>query len=312
MIVAVRENRTTRKKLVDEPRTDEPSVARPKDANFAVFTQEMRQHAILNREEELELFTKWKATGDRRIADRLIAANLRLTLLIAKQYDRRRHDILDLIQEGSIGLFHALTKFEPERGIRFTSYASYWIRAYMLKFILANHHLVKLGTTQEQRKLFFNLTKTRALLEKDGTAATVEQIAEKLEVDAKDVIEVEMRMGAAVMPLDAPLLADIADGAAPRHYEFPADEKWRPDVTAEENDFRYVAEKHVAAFGRTLDEREHAIFARRLIAEDPVKLAVLADEMGITRERVRQIEVRIKDRLRQYLRRKMRTQDLIT
>ena len=293
-----------------EPReVSEPSVTSSKDAVRAVYFNDIKRYTVIRREEELELFALWKATGDPRIADRLVAANLRLVVVIAREYHAKRHDLLDLVQEGSIGLFHALSKFDPTRGIRFTSYASWWIRAYILKFMLANHHLVKIGTTQEQRHLFFNLRKTRALLEKDGATATVEQIAEALGVDAADVSAMEERMNSAITPIDVPILAD-ADAATSRHTEFPADEKWRPDIEMETHDFRSVAKHHIAAFGHTLNPRQKIIFAQRLVAEDPVTLVELAGEMGVTRERVRQIEEKIKARLKTYLRARMRMEDL--
>ena len=260
----------------------------------------MRQHAVLDREGELELFNRWKQTGDKRLADQLVSANLRLVLSIAKQYDRKRHDVLDLVQEGSMGLFHALSKYDPTRGIRFTSYASHWIRAYVLKFILTNHHLVKLGTTQEQRKLFFNLNKTRALLEKDGSVATVEQIAEKLEVSVDDVIDMEMRMGAAVTSIDAPV-EDSAGEGTPLFTQFAAPENWQPDVIVERSDFRDATHEWIKTFGALLEGRDRVLFEKRLIAEDPMTLIEIAEEFGVTRERVRQIEERLKDRMRAFV-----------
>lgn len=293
-----------RTKSVESPEHD---VARPKAATLAAFTHDMRQHAVLNREEEVELFARWKTTGDRRIADQLVAANLRLVLMIAKQYCRWRYDVLDLVQEGSIGLFHALSKFDPTLGIRFTSYATYWIRAYVLKFIVANHHLVKIGTTQAQRKLFFNLNKTRVLLEKSGQPATVEQIAEMLKVDAENVVDMELRMAASPMSIDATGARGAGEGSDDTPlFQFAAVDEWRPDVRVETRDFSAFAHERIHAFGKRLDGRERILFDKRLVAEDPVTLIVLAEEWGVTRERVRQIEERLKDKLRRYL---VRTSD---
>lgn len=284
----------------DKEPVPESAVARPKDAGFAAFTQEMRQHTVLDREGELELFQRWQQTGDKHLRDHLVAANLRLVLSIARQYDRKRHDLLDLVQEGSMGLFHALSKFDPTRGIRFTSYASHWIRAYILKFMITNHHLVKLGTTQEQRKLFFNLKKTRALLEKDGSVATVEQIAEKLEVSVDDVIDMEMRLGAPVTPIDAPVRDSVGE-EAPLFHQFAASEDWQPDVIVEKHDFRDAAHGWIQTFGALLEGRDRVIFEKRLIAEEPMTLIEIAAEFGVTRERVRQLEERLKDRLRKFV-----------
>lgn len=262
------------------------------------YFHDLRQHAILTREEEAEIFAEWKRTGDRRLADRLVASNLRLVVSIARQYRAKRHALLDLVQEGSVGLFHALSKYDPMRGIRFTSYASYWIKAYILKYMLLNHHIVKIGTTQAQRKLFYKLKSTRAALEKSGEVATPEQIAEALEVTPKEVVEMEQRMGSSAASLDAPI-RETDDKA--RFYEFPATEEWRPDVRVESRDFETVARKHIMAFGDTLDGRMRIVFDKRLVAEDPATLAELAIEFGVTRERARQIEEKVKAKLKNYL-----------
>lgn len=269
---------------------------------LGAFLRDVRQHKVLSREDETELFARWKLTGDRRIADQLIAANLRLVLVVANRYRGKRHDVLDLVQEGSIGLLHALSKFDPARGNRFTSYASYWIRAYIFKFILSNHHLVKIGTTQAQRTLFFNLKKTREKLERDGATATAEQIARELDIDVEEVMEMEMRLAASAASIDAPM-QDESDEHAPRRREFAATDAGRPDVLVEARDFGVFAHARVRAFGATLDGRMKEIFDRRLIAEEPMKLAELAKKFGVTRERVRQIEEDLKDRLRRYVKR---------
>jgi RNA polymerase sigma-32 factor len=269
------------------------------DAGLNAFFRDIKRHAVLTREEEAEVFRRWKETGDRRFADQLVAANLRIVVAIAHPYSRiKRHSILDLIQEGSIGLVHALSKFDPSRGFRFPSYASYWIRAYILKFMLTNHHLVKIGTTQEQRRLFFNLTKTRTALEKGGEPATPEQLAEALKATPEEVIEMELRMSGSATSIDAPGHGG-EDGLPAR--EFAASEEWRPDLKIEMRDSREFALAAVAAFGKTLDGRRRIIFEKRLIAENPVTLIDLAAEFGISRGRVRQIEQQVLERLKKYV-----------
>jgi RNA polymerase sigma-32 factor len=301
--VAAREARSAPRRARstdDEPTENDshvPARLRP-DVGLTAFFRDIKRYKVPTREAETELFVQWKQTGDRRFADQLVAANLRLVVAIAHPYARiRRHAILDLIQEGSIGLVHALTKYDPSRGVRFTSYASHWIRAYILKFMMANHHLVKIGTTQAQRSLFFNVKKTRAALEKDGQLATPEQIAETLSVTVDEVIEMELRLAASTTSIDAP--APDVDTAPAR--EFAASDDWRPDLEVEAQESRAVARRVVAAFGRTLDGRKRVIFKKRLVAEDPVTLIDLAGEFGVTRERVRQIEHQILRQLKKYV-----------
>lgn len=280
-----------------------PSTAhaeRTKDAVLGAFFADVRRHAVLSREEEHDLAVRYKQTGDRHIADKLVVSNLRLVVMIARQFGAaKRHRLLDLVQEGSIGLAHALTKFDPTRGYRFASYASHWIRAYIMKFMITNHHLVKLGTTQEQRKVFFGQKKARAKLERNGGTVTTEQLAAELGVDTDTLVEMEMRLADSTMSLDAP--TRIGDDQTSR--DFAASNDLRPDVLVEERDFRDAAHGWIHTFGALLEGRDRIIFDKRLIAEDPVTLADLAAEWGVTRERVRQVEEKLKERLKMFLRR---------
>lgn len=287
----------------DEPSESEPNEpATPKqsvDLGLAAFFRDVKRHTVPTREEEAALFLRWKETGDRRFADQLVAANLRMVVAVAYPYSRiKRHAILDLIQEGSIGLVHALTKFDPSRGVRFTSYAVWWIRAYILKFMLANHHLVKLGTTQHQRAIFFNLTRVRAALEKDGAVATPEQLAEAIGAKPEEVIEMELRMAGSTTSIDAP--SSTNEDALPAR-ELAASDDWRPDLEVEARYSQESARTTVSAFGETLDGRMRVIFEKRLIAEEPVTLLDLAAEFGVTRERVRQIEQKVLSRLKKFV-----------
>nr|MBA3821377.1 sigma-70 family RNA polymerase sigma factor [Deltaproteobacteria bacterium] len=163
---------------------------------MAAYMREARRYPLLTPAEEKELAVRLVEQGDSNAARRLIEANLRLVVKIAYEYRRAHKNLLDLVQEGNIGLIQAVGKFDPYRGVKLSSYAAFWIRAYILKFILNNWRLVKIGTTQAQRKLFFNLRKEREKLEQSGYFPSSALLAERLDVSEKDVIEMERRLAA--------------------------------------------------------------------------------------------------------------------
>ena len=177
-------------------------------STIGAYLHELRRYPLMTREEEHEVAVQFSKTAEQRLAARLITANLRLVVKIAQEYRRAHRNILDLIQEGNIGLIHAVQKYDPYRGVKLSSYASWWIRAYILKFILANWRLVKVGTTQAQRKLFFNLRKEREKLEKQGFEVEAKHLAAALDVTEQEVIEMERRLNASETSLDAPMRSD--------------------------------------------------------------------------------------------------------
>src|ERR1700682_2609572 len=168
------------------------------------YMAEVSRHPLLTREEEHELAVKFSRTHDPEIAYRLVTANLRLVVKIAHEYRRAAFSLLDLIQEGNVGLMHAVQKYDPFRGVKLSSYAAWWIRAYILRYLMDNWRMVKLGTTQAQRKLFFNLRKEQERLLGQGFEAQPALLAEKLEVSEQDVREMDQRLGNDEFSLDAP------------------------------------------------------------------------------------------------------------
>jgi RNA polymerase sigma-32 factor len=210
------------------------------------------------------------------------------------------------VQEGNIGLIQAVGKFDPYRGVKLSSYAAFWIRAYILKFILNNWRLVKIGTTQAQRKLFFNLRKEREKLEQLGFQPTTALLAEKLDVAEKEVIEMERRLAAPEASLDAPLGSGDDDGVRTRLDYLPSDDD-RPDRAVAQNEFAQLLRSKLEAFALTLEGREQAIFRERWLTEDPLTLQELGDRYQISRERARQLEKRMLDRLKKYLEAEMGT-----
>jgi RNA polymerase sigma-32 factor len=256
----------------------------------------------MSREEEHEVATAFAATGDRRLAERLVNANLRLVVKIVLEYRVDARTLMDLIQEGNVGLMHAVEKFDARRGIKLGTYASWWIRAYVLKFIMSNARLVKVGTTQDQRRLFFGLRKARARLEKTGgSRVDAKALALAMGVPEGAVVEMEQRLASSEASLDAP----IGDESGTFGESFGADPQLQPDTQCEEWDLRNVMKAHVATFAADLRGRELEVFHGRMVMDTPLTLKTIADKFGVSRERVRQIVDRLKRNLRKHLRERM-------
>ena len=269
-------------------------------STIGAYLHELRRYPLMTREEEHEVAVQFCQSASPALASRLITANLRLVVKIAQEYRRAHRNILDLIQEGNIGLIHAVQKYDPYRGVKLSSYASWWIRAYILKFILANWRLVKVGTTQAQRKLFFNLRKEREKLEKQGCEVEPRHLAAALDVTEQEVVEMERRLNASETSLDAPMRSD-EQGDRTQGDFVRAAPALRPDVQVESGEFGAILKQKLELFGSTLRDRDLEIFRDRLLNDEPATLVQIAERFGVTRERVRQIEERLKKRLRQYL-----------
>ncbi len=267
---------------------------------LSAYLHELRRHSLLSRDEEHELAVKFSKTGDSASARRLITANLRLVVKISQEYRRAHKNLLDLIQEGNIGLIQAVQKYDPYRGVKLSSYAAWWIRAYILKFILANWRIVKIGTTQAQRKLFFNLRKEREKLEKAGFEVEARHLAAALDVSEQDVVEMERRLGSSETSLDSPVRGDESGGRTQGDF-VPAAASMRPDVQVEVGEFQELLRQKLETFGSTLKDRELDIFRDRLLNDSPATLQEIGEKYGVSRERARQIEERLKKKLRNFL-----------
>ncbi len=303
--------------VVDEDVDDKPEKVEERDYGrggrvglikrdpMQAYMQEVRRYPLLTPDEEHALAVRLVEHGDSTAARKLVEANLRLVVKIAYEYRRAHKQLLDLVQEGNIGLMQAVRKYDPYRGVKVSSYAAFWIRAYILKFILNNWRLVKIGTTQAQRKLFFNLRKERERLEQLGYQATSKLLAENLQVSEKDVIEMEKRLAAPEASLDAPMPGDD-DGGRTRLDFVPSNDA-RPDQVAADNEFSALFKAKLDAFETTLEGRELTIFRDRWRTDPPKTLQEIGDRYGVSRERARQLEKRVLDRLRKYLRAELGT-----
>jgi RNA polymerase sigma-32 factor len=288
--------------LVDEALANvekEPKGLARYDA-LQAYMREVRRHPLLSTEEEHALAVEYAKTADVDVAARLVTANLRLVVKIAYDYRRAYKNIMDLVQEGNIGLMQAVKRYDPYRGVKLSSYAAWWIRAYMLRFILNNWRLVKIGTTQAQRKLFFNLSKEKAKLTAMGIEPTSAEIAKNLQVDEADVIEMDRRLARSDASLDVPV--NEGDGRSTTRLELLPESSDTPDRIAESAEIEQLLHKELDTFKQTLSGKDVIIFEKRLVADEPLTLQELGDQFGVSRERVRQLEARITGRLREHLR----------
>ncbi len=271
------------------------------------YLAEVRRYPYLSKEEELRLFHEYRALGSREAAVKLILANLRVSVAIASEYLHTGFDHMDLIQEGNVGLMQAIKKFDPTKNVRFHAYAAWWVRAYILRYLLNNFRLVKIGTTQDQRKLFYNLRKEKARLEHQGFAPDTKLLADRLQVRERDVIEMDQRLGNWELSLDQPLSED-SDGTLLDILQTP---QTPADEQLAENELRTLFRRKLAEFIKTLDERDEDILRNRILSETPLTLDDLGQKYGITKERTRQLEARIIKRLRDYLKNEIKDFDLL-
>jgi RNA polymerase sigma-32 factor len=280
-----------------------PFLHRPPERardSFQTYLREINNFPLLKPEEESELARRVRDTGDADAAFRLIASHLRLVVRIAMDFQRRwMQNVLDLVQEGNVGLVRAVSKFDPDKGIKFSYYAAFWIKAYILKFIMDNWRMVKIGTTQTQRKLFYNLNKERRLLTAQGFDPDSAVLAERLNVPEDQVIEMAQRLDASDMSLDAPVSGEHAGGASRVDY-LPA---LGPGIeaTLADAEIADLVRERLASLKPRLNDKELYILEKRLLADEPVTLREIGDFYAVTRERVRQIEARLLQKVRDHL-----------
>ena len=290
-----------------EPEADEDDKAADrKDRGALVATDplgrylaEIRRFPLLSREEEAVIARRYVKNKDPEDAYRLVTANLRLVVKLAYEFARATKNVLDLIQEGNVGLMEAVKNFDPEHGIRFPSYAVWWVRAYIYRYLINNWRLVKIGTTQAQRKLFFNLRKETERLEREGFKPQPLLLAHRMGVRESDVREMQERMGQSEVSLDQP--TGGSEDSDTRLLDVIPDAGHNPETETADREWRDFARDKVEQFADTLTGKELEIFEARLLAEDPETLQEIGARFGISRERVRQIETRLKRRLKEFI-----------
>jgi RNA polymerase sigma-32 factor len=269
----------------------------------ASTTSGLAAHAPqLTVEQEAALAKRMHEAGDVQAAKLLVSANLKLVVRIAYEYRSMYHNLLDLVQEGNVGLMKAVSKFDPSKGARLGYYASWWIRSYILKYLLDNFRLVRVGTSAAQKKLFYHLMREKQRLEAQGIQAGPALLAERLDVKEKDVIEMEQRLLApgAESSIDAPGPGE--EGRNPL-LNLLVDTRESADLAIERDEWLKILEVEIPKLRVSLNNKERAILDLRLMAEEPQTLQEVADQFGLTRERARQIEAKIIEKLKEQLKR---------
>jgi RNA polymerase sigma-32 factor len=291
-----------------EPSKDNlhPLVSISDDVNLPAVTvpglhrylQEISQYQLLTREETEALSIKFHEDGDPEAACKLVTANLRLVVKVAMDFQKYwMQNFLDLIQEGNVGLVQAVKKFDPYRGVKFSYYAAYWIRAYILKFIMDNWRLVKIGTTQAQRRLFFSLSKEKKLLESQGFKPETKLLAQRLNVKESEVVEMDQRMGGRDFSLETP----VRDSSDEQQKNFLPDSGPGVEELVAGQELKERMASLLADMEEKLNPKELMILSDRLLDDEPLTLQDIADQFGISRERVRQIEANLLKKLKVHL-----------
>jgi RNA polymerase sigma-32 factor len=255
--------------------------------SLETYLVQINQFPLLNQEEEFKLAVRYRKYNDIEAAHKLITSNLRFVVKVAFEYKSYGVKILDLIQEGNIGLMMAVKKFNPYKGYRFISYAIWWIRAYIQNFIIKTWSLVKIGTTQAQKKLFYKIGKVRKALEANGESEKkYELLARDLDVTKEDIVEMEQRMSSRDLSLDAP----FDESQELTHLELLKEESLNQEEAIAQEEEKKIREHEVQSAMKRLNEKEVYVLQNRIMAEDPLTLQQIGDHLKLSRERVRQIE----------------------
>jgi RNA polymerase sigma-32 factor len=266
-----------------------------------LYLQEIAVYPLLSPEEEFEYAKRHYDDDDVAAAHRLVTSNLRLVVKIANDFRQAQMNFLDLIQEGNYGLMQAVKKFNPYKGVKLSSYSAWWIRAYILKYIMDNKSQVKIGTTAAQRKLFFNLKKEADRLLAEYDKVDTKLLAENLDVREKDVIEMQMRLNAPDFSLDAPVTNHAEEGDAPSRGSLIPSSLPSVEEDLANQELNSIFGEHLEEFKSTLKGRDLQIFQDRIMSENPMTLQEIGDKYQISRERSRQIEARIIKNLKKFV-----------
>lgn len=272
------------------------------------YLSEIRKYPFLSREEEINLARRYREHGDTDAVSKLVLSNLRLVYHIAMEYRQGSFPAMDIIQEGNIGLMVAIKKFDPYKGIRVGTYATWWIRAFILRYIINNFRLVKVGTTQAQRKLFFNLQKEKERLRTLGYDPDVKLLADTLQVKEKEVVEMDQRMGSWEVSLDAPAHEETEETVGAN---LSSGEEMLDDRIAGE-ELKNLFHEKLISYAKTLNERDRDILESRLLSEKPQTLLEIAKKYHISKERARQLEEKILKNMKNFMAKEIKDFKLIS
>lgn len=260
------------------------------------YLEEIRKYPLLSREEELELASHYYETKDKEAAQKLVTSNLRFVVKIAAEYSKFGSKLIDLIQEGNVGLMHAVREFNPHKDVKLITYAVWWIRGHIQEYLMKQHSMVKIGTTNNQKKLYYKLNKEKEQLIREGLEPTVKLLSSRLGVEERDVKLMQTRLGAKDISLDQPIgnsddnssLMDIQQSSAHKAIE--------ENINLKEN-LELLGEALEKIKG-TLTKREKVLLKERLLSDDPKTLNELGEEVGVSREAIRQSEERLMKKIK--------------
>ncbi|MFQ5597477.1 MAG: RNA polymerase factor sigma-32 [Nitrospiria bacterium] len=265
------------------------------------YLAEIRRYPFLTKEEELHLARRFREREDLDAVTQLILSHLRLAASIAMEYKRLPFNVMDLIQEGNVGLMHGVKKYDPSKGVRVATYAAWWIRAYILKHILQNWRLVRIGTTEVQRKLFFRLSKEREALEKRGVTVTPKLLADQLDVKEKEVVEMTQRLSDRELSFDEPIGPDSDTSVG----SMLSSGQEAVDENLGKKQLKKVFQEKLMDFSKTLNPREADILRARILSEKPKTLEDFALKYEISKERIRQVEANLLKKLKKFMKEKI-------
>ncbi|MEI6261363.1 MAG: RNA polymerase factor sigma-32 [Deltaproteobacteria bacterium] len=284
-----------KQKITWDPASDDKALIRYDPLQR--YLSEISHYKLITREREKELGLRIQEDNDTEAAYELVTSNLRLVVKIALEFQRMwMQNLLDLIQEGNIGLMQAVKKFDPYKNVKFSYYASFWIKAYILKFIMDNWRLVKIGTTQGQRKLFFKLKKEKQSLIDQGFDPKPKLLSEKLGVSEREVIDMDQRLDGWDISLDTPIKEDSDTD----RIDFVSSEAESAEDQMAKKEIETLLHNKIDDFKKTMSSRELEIFELRIYSDSPVTLQEIGDKYNISRERVRQVEKNIIRKIKEY------------
>lgn len=262
------------------------------------YLKDVARYPLLSRHEEEKYARLYRRTGSQEALTRLMNANLRLVIKIAREYFSSAGGLLDLIQEGNWGLLQAVRRYDPDKGVKLSTYAVWWIRAYILKYLIQNFRIVRIGTTRAQRKIFYNISKERKRLEARGEEPNTQNLARALAVKEEDLRELQGYLSAADFSLETPL----SDGSSGRHLDMVPDPGPPVDDVLAGAQLGSLFSEALDDFAASLNEREKVLFYERFLAEEPVTLREVGARFGFSREYARQLELRLLAKARRYFR----------
>jgi len=293
----IEKKETALKKSIDNRNPKPDNKALVKFDPLQRYLSEISHYRLLTREEEIELGRRVQEEGDLEAAYQLVTSNLRLVVKIALEFQRVwMQNLLDLIQEGNIGLMQAVKKFDPYKNVKFSYYASFWIKAYILKFIMDNWRLVKIGTTQGQRKLFFKLKKEKQRLIEQGFDPKPKLLSQRLGVSEREIVDMDQRLDGWDVSLDSP----VKEGSDTGRIEFISEGSVSAENIVAKKEIEALLHNKVSDFRKQMTDRELEIFDQRIFSDNPVTLQEIGDRYGISRERVRQIEKNVIKKMRDF------------